>query len=124
MYTPRPMCDGYDVSTEVGVIHYASMPTEADIASTIAAIKDAPEPEPFVDQREVLIESLTAEVEVLRVEKVALVAEKAVLLREKTTLEEAVSLKDAELADLKAVPIDEKPVDEKPIGEEPIGKVG
>jgi len=40
----RPVCDGYDIATEHGVLHFDHEPTEAEVAAAIESLA-APEPE-------------------------------------------------------------------------------
>jgi len=37
----RRVCDGWDVTTEVGVLHFTSEPSEADVARVVESITAA-----------------------------------------------------------------------------------
>jgi hypothetical protein len=41
----RAVCDGYDVNTEHGVLHFTYEPSEADVADVIKRLSQQPEPE-------------------------------------------------------------------------------
>jgi hypothetical protein len=41
----RAVCDGYDVNTEHGVLHFTYEPSEADVAAVIERLSQQPEPE-------------------------------------------------------------------------------
>lgn len=40
----RAVCDGFDVATPVGVLHFASEPSPAEVEAAVAALS-APSPE-------------------------------------------------------------------------------
>jgi len=61
-YMKRPVCDGYDVTVEGRVLHFVSLPADSDVASTLASVKAAPSPAPYLDSRDTEIVSLKAEV--------------------------------------------------------------
>lgn len=44
----RPVCDGFDVSTPVGVLHFASEPTADDVAALVASLSAPAAVEPSV----------------------------------------------------------------------------
>lgn len=47
----RPTCDGFDVRTPVGVLHFVDEPTEADVAAAIERLT-----EPVTERIEVIAE--------------------------------------------------------------------
>jgi len=49
MSTARAVCDGFDLATEYGVLHFDHEPTGAEVATIIAALTAPAAPAPTIE---------------------------------------------------------------------------